>query len=82
MVIPVTRVSDVLNGGRLYKLTSPLAHMFIAVVTAMAVVTIASIDVSMDLKEKFLSAQTKTSFNRQCSPKSLKIWPKGPKITK
>ena len=35
--IPVTRVSDVLNGGRLYLilLTSPLAHMFIAVVTAM-----------------------------------------------
>ena len=33
-IIPVTRLSDVLNGGRLYLilLTSPLAHMFIAVV--------------------------------------------------
>ena len=33
--IPVTRVSDVLNGGRPY-LTSPLVPMFITVVTAMS----------------------------------------------
>ena len=54
MSIPVTRVSDVVKGGKLYKaksdkLTSPLAPMFITVVTAMCVSCLENVPSNMSL---------------------------------
>ena len=57
MSIPVTRVSDVVKGGKLYKaksdkLTSPLAPMFITVVTAMCVSCLENVPSNMSLSSR------------------------------